>query len=47
MSAEAMAAAKSKVETAWSLGQCPICRETIKGGKVSRWGELELEGFGM
>ncbi|CAL1126311.1 unnamed protein product [Cladocopium goreaui] len=34
MSAEAMAAAKSKVETAWSLGQCPICRETIKGGKV-------------
>eukprot|EP00435_Cladocopium_sp_Y103_P042658 s3239_g11.t2 len=34
MNAEAMAAAKSKVETAWSLGQCPICRETIKGGKV-------------
>eukprot|EP00438_Fugacium_kawagutii_P016148 Skav207704 [mRNA] locus=scaffold3057:245022:256726:- [translate_table: standard] len=34
MSPEAMTAAKSKAETAWSLGHCPICRESIKGGKV-------------
>ena len=39
MSAEAMKEAKGKAETAWSLGLCPICRESIKGGKVFRWGE--------
>ena len=34
MSAEAMKEAKGKAETAWSLGLCPICHESIKGGKV-------------
>ena len=45
MSAEAMKEAKGKAETAWSLGLCPICRESIKGGKVfgggkQRWKKL-------
>jgi len=46
MSAEAMKDAKGKAETAWSLGLCPICRESIKGGKVFRWGETEVENVG-
>ncbi|CAK9013990.1 unnamed protein product [Durusdinium trenchii] len=40
MSAEAIAAAKKSAETAWSLGQCPLCRESIKGGKVVEVAEV-------
>lgn len=40
MSAEAMKDAKGKAETAWSLGLCPICRESIKGGKVVEVAEV-------
>ena len=47
MSAEAMKDAKGKAETAWSLGLCPICRESIKGGKVFGGGkEVEKVGGG-
>lgn len=50
MSAEAMKEAKGKAETAWSLGLCPICHESIKGGKVlegkQMWKKLGVWGWG-
>ncbi|CAE8658641.1 unnamed protein product [Polarella glacialis] len=34
MAADVLAKAKSKSDTAWALGSCPLCQAAIKGGRV-------------